>query len=46
MLFLKGASAETEIAEAQRRWTMRVERHISRTSRDGVILRISEVERA
>ena len=46
MLFLKGANAEAEIAEAKRRWTMRIERHISQTSGGGVILRISEVERA
>ncbi len=46
MLVLKGANVETEIAEAQRQWTMRVKRHISQTSGGGVILRISEVERA
>ena len=46
MLFLKGAQAEKEIADAERRWTMRLERHISLTSEGGVILRISEVERA
>ena len=46
MLFLKGASAESEVADAQRGWIMHVERHISRTSESGVILRISEVQRA
>ena len=46
MLFLKGASSESEVADAQRGWMMNVERHISRTSESGVILRISEVQRA
>ncbi len=46
MLFLKGASVEMEIAEASRTWTMRIERHISRSSAQGVILRISEVRLA
>ncbi len=46
MLFLKGAQVEKEIADAERRWTMRLERHISLTSEGGVILRISEVARA
>ena len=46
MLLLKGRMVEAEIAEAQRAWTLRVERHISKTSEGGVILRISEVQRA
>ena len=46
MLFLKGASAETEVAGANSLWTMTVERHISRTSQDGVVLRITGVQRA
>ena len=46
LLLLKGASVEAEIAEAQRTWTMRIARHISRTCGGGVILQITEVERA
>ncbi len=46
MLFLKGSGVEAEIAEAERTWTLHTERHISATSEGGVILRISEVERA
>ena len=46
LLFPKGANVEAEIAMAERRWTMRVERHISQTGGGGVILRISEVQRA
>ena len=42
-LFPKGESVEQEIADASIAWTMRIERHISRTDRSGVILRISEV---
>ena len=44
-LFPKREKAEQEIAEALATWTMRVEPHISRTDRSGVILRISEVKR-
>ncbi len=46
MLFLKGKRAEAEIAEARLDWTMRIERHESQTGGGGVILRISEVQRA
>ncbi len=42
-LFPKGENADREISDAASAWTMRVERHISRTDRSGVILRISEV---
>ncbi len=42
-LFPKGESAEGEVLQAEGAWTLRVERHISRTDRGGVILRISEV---
>ncbi len=42
-LFPKGENAEQEIVEAESAWTMRIERHISRTDRSGVILRLSEV---
>jgi 16S rRNA (guanine527-N7)-methyltransferase len=44
-LFPKGETAEIEIEAAAAAWTMRIERHISRTDRNGVILRISEVAR-
>ncbi len=42
-LFPKGGNAEEELAEAAYAWTMHAERHISRTDRSGVVLRISEV---
>jgi 16S rRNA (guanine527-N7)-methyltransferase len=42
-LFPKGQSAEQEIDQARRAWTLRIERHISQIDRSGVILRISEV---
>ncbi len=42
-LFPKGENAEQELSEAASAWTLQVERHISRTDRSGVILRISEV---
>ncbi len=42
-LFPKGENAEEELRLAAAAWTMRVERHISRTDRSGVVLRISEV---
>jgi 16S rRNA (guanine527-N7)-methyltransferase len=45
-LFPKGRTAQQEIDAARRAWTMRVQRHISRTDRSGVILRISEIEPA
>jgi 16S rRNA (guanine527-N7)-methyltransferase len=45
-LFPKGAAVDAEVAEAESEWTMKIERHTSRTSGGGVILRISEVERA
>ena len=41
-LFLKGAGAEAEIAEAERDWSMRIERFPSGTNPKGIILRISE----
>ena len=46
MLFPKGENVEREVSDAERRWTMQVERHISQTGGGGVILRISGVERA
>ena len=42
-LFAKGENAEREVCEAEAAWTVRIERHISRTDRSGVILRLSEV---
>jgi 16S rRNA (guanine527-N7)-methyltransferase len=42
-LFLKGENVENELHDAAIAWTMRTERHISRTDRSGVILRLSEV---
>jgi len=42
-LFPKSENVDREISEASAAWTMHVERHISRTDRSGVILRISEV---
>lgn len=46
LLLLKGAQADAEIAEARRAWTLTIEQHISQTGGGGVILRISEVQRA
>ncbi len=40
---LKGATAEEELTQAIALWNMTVERFDSRTSQDGVILRLSEV---
>lgn len=42
-LFPKTQAAESEITEAQRQWSMRIERLPSRTDPSGVILRISEL---
>jgi 16S rRNA (guanine527-N7)-methyltransferase len=42
-LFPKTRAAESEIAEAERHWSMRIERLPSRTDANGVILRISEL---
>ncbi len=41
-LFLKGTGVEAEIVEAERNWSMRIERFPSRTNPKGVILRITE----
>ncbi len=40
-LLLKGARAEEELAAAGKDWTMKVERVPSRTSADGVVLRLT-----
>lgn len=45
-LFPKGESVDAELTGAQCKWNMRVERFPSRTHPRGVILRLSEVERA
>ncbi len=42
-LFPKTRAAESEITEAQRHWSMRIERFPSRTDANGMILRISEL---
>ena len=42
-LFPKGASVDSELTEASRRWHIRAERIVSRTSPEGVILRIGEL---
>ena len=44
-LFLKGAKADEEIAAAEADWRMAVERVPSRTGGDGVVLRISGLEK-
>jgi 16S rRNA (guanine527-N7)-methyltransferase len=45
-LFPKSTAAEAEIIEAERQWSMRIERFPSRTDTNGVILRISELRPA
>lgn len=42
-LFLKGAQAEQEIAEAQKSWAMTVERFPSLTDDEGSVLRIGDL---
>jgi 16S rRNA (guanine527-N7)-methyltransferase len=42
-LLLKGARAQEELEAAERDWTMTVERAQSRTSADGVVLRLTGV---
>ncbi len=44
-LFLKGARVDQELADVASGWTMQAERIPSQTSADGVILRISELQR-
>ncbi len=44
-IFMKGRLAEGEIADARRRWTFRVSRISSLTDFEGMILKISEIER-
>ena len=45
ILLLKGKKAQDELTAASKHWTMRVETHPSRTSPDGVILRLSDIQR-
>ena len=44
-LFLKGAQAEEELTQAQRRWTMRLDRRGSITDPAGVILSVTQLKR-
>jgi 16S rRNA (guanine527-N7)-methyltransferase len=44
-LFLKGAKAEEELREASKSWTMTVDKFQSATDSDGVVLRVSELQR-
>jgi 16S rRNA (guanine527-N7)-methyltransferase len=44
-LFLKGASADTELTQAMPAWNMRVQRWASRTNPRAVILQLSELSR-
>ncbi len=45
-LFPKGRSAEAELTDAVRHWTMTVERFQSRTDPEATILRLSDIRRA
>jgi 16S rRNA (guanine527-N7)-methyltransferase len=45
-LFPKTRAAESEIKDAERHWSMRIERFPSRTEANGMILRISELRPA
>jgi 16S rRNA (guanine527-N7)-methyltransferase len=45
-IFPKGRTAEAELTEAARAWTMSVERYQSRTSPDSRILVLSDIRRA
>ncbi|MCQ8279903.1 16S rRNA (guanine(527)-N(7))-methyltransferase RsmG [Acetobacteraceae bacterium KSS8] len=44
-LFLKGRNAEDELTAARAEWHMTISRRPSRSSSDGVILRLSEIRR-
>jgi 16S rRNA (guanine527-N7)-methyltransferase len=44
-LFLKGAKVEEELAAAAQDWTMTADRIPSRTSPDGIILRVTGLQR-
>jgi 16S rRNA (guanine527-N7)-methyltransferase len=45
ILLLKGRKAQDELTTAVKHWTMTVETHPSRTSPDGVVLRLSDIQR-
>jgi 16S rRNA (guanine527-N7)-methyltransferase len=45
-LFPKGRTAEAELTEAERRWTVRAERFPSCTNPEATILRLSQIRRA
>ncbi len=45
-LFHKGGRADAEIAEARRRWKMRIEKIPSETDSSGVILKVEDIRRA
>jgi 16S rRNA (guanine527-N7)-methyltransferase len=42
-LFSKSLAADSEITQAERHWSMRIERFPSRTDANGVILRVSDL---
>jgi 16S rRNA (guanine527-N7)-methyltransferase len=44
-VFLKGAQADEELTQAQRHWTMRLDRRESITDPAGVILIVSHLKR-
>jgi 16S rRNA (guanine527-N7)-methyltransferase len=44
-LFLKGAKADGELADAATDWSMAVDRVPSQTGQDGIVLRITELRR-
>jgi 16S rRNA (guanine527-N7)-methyltransferase len=44
-LFLKGGKVEDELAAAAQDWTMTADRIPSRTSRDGIVLRVTGLQR-
>lgn len=46
ILLLKGRKAQDELTDASERWTMTVDVHPSRTSPDGVIVRLANIRRA
>jgi 16S rRNA (guanine527-N7)-methyltransferase len=46
MLLLKGRKAQDELTDASERWTMSSDVHQSRTSPDGVIVRLANIRRA
>ncbi len=45
ILLLKGRKAQDELTDARKHWTMHIQEHASRTSPDGVILRLTDIQR-